>query len=247
MFSPSFFCQLLATRFGREIPYFSISLIRLSPKHSGGWGTLVWKFSFCKFTWPSYHMPLWYKYFLNETTLLFDGTYTFVFKFCLGFAECSLGVLMWNGYWHNKAFFRCKVQWHKAHCIFGISWGPLQTGISVSTVCNHLLCFVCSCIFLRLLIESLGVWLYFIWMFAYPFLSKKNSSETTLGSKITVYFYNSPPFVFPASSSHQPRSSTVLGFHVIMILQIIWLLDTQFSRPLTMNHDFGFSVYFFLF
>ena len=40
----------LPTRFSGEIPYFSIYLICFGSKHSRGGGSLVWKFSLCKFT-----------------------------------------------------------------------------------------------------------------------------------------------------------------------------------------------------
>lgn len=50
-FPLKFCCALLMNRFNWEIPHFGISVIRFSSKHSGGWGSLVWKFPFCKFTW----------------------------------------------------------------------------------------------------------------------------------------------------------------------------------------------------
>lgn len=65
-FPLKFCCALLMNRFNWEIPHFGVSVIRFSSKHSGGWGSLVWKFPFCKFTWK-YLATL---YFLGESCSL---------------------------------------------------------------------------------------------------------------------------------------------------------------------------------
>lgn len=64
------FVPLLPTRFSREIPHFSICLICFSSKYSGGWGSLVWKLSLCKFTWSLYVEPCLWKIYFKETALL---------------------------------------------------------------------------------------------------------------------------------------------------------------------------------